>query len=479
MKHFAIKIGASDDIESKAEAEDEGVVLEELEVIDPNSEFNTLSTDSEWAVHGTQFHASTRADKTKRLPPGVYRFNAMPGAWWLERTSSRFEFPFKVYNAGAEIVDRIVRFWKGNKGNLGILMNGTRGAGKTMQTQILGNRMIDEEEIPILVVRHPVPLQIIFDAVQQDMMVIFDEFEKTHEDKQQQQLLSTIDGMSRSAHRRLIVFTTNSTKINENFRDRPSRIHYRFEFTRVADEIIDGLVDDSLPQDLMHLKPDIFEFLNSRKICTIDIVKAVIAETTTFRESPLQFEDLLNVAKGEPPSYTVEILNKDGLAIGTFAHFFQLNQNSARHAALLGGNARSIQDFMDRGNEVHVRSTTWDGDCLISLLEKCEEDNVWLAKLCAPRSKTIFKDFDFLGNYTLWYDNEPDDFRFPYTRENVRGDDKAREEVIDLWHNATNNGSVHGTGTPAVFKVRITPNKEYKTPSRYRQTADDKYGGWD
>ena len=437
-----------------------------------------LTTQSEWARSGTEFHPRTRADKCASLPPGVYRYAANMQGWWLERTGAAFEFPFKVYHAEGRILKRVAKFWEVNGGNLGILLNGLRGAGKTMTAQLLANQLIKRMKIPVLVVRGPIPLQIIFDAVQQHMMIIFDEFEKTHDDPHQQQLLSTIDGMSRSANNRLIIFTTNRTEINENFRDRPSRIHYRFEFNRVADEIIEGLIDDSLPKDLLHFKTDIFEFLNSRKICTIDIVKAVIAEVNTFKESPLQFEDMLNIAKGEPPAFTIEILNEAGLVQDTFSHFFRLENRHQTYASLLSGNKRSIQEFVDNGNVYNLRSQSWDGGCQIQLLEKCEEEFIWLAKLCGGRAKTIWKDFDFLGNQQLWYDNRPKGFKFPFTREIVRKDEKAMEALMELWDEVSCSGTVYGTGEMEIFKIKITPNRDIGAmPARYKVTG--RLSKWD
>ena len=435
-----------------------------------------LDTTNEWARSGTSFHARTRADKVKVLPPGVYTYRQSMTGWWLERTSPKFEFPFKVYNASGDIINRIKRYWQRNTGNLGVLMNGLRGAGKTMTAQLLANDLIEEEGLPVLVVRNPIPLQIVFTAVQQNMVVIFDEFEKTHDNENQQQLLSTIDGMSRSSFDRLIIFTTNKTEIDANFRDRPSRIHYKFEFMRVADEIIEGLIDDSLPEDLIRFKPDIFEFLNSRAICTIDIVKAVISEVVTFRESPLEFEGMLNVAKGEPPAYTIEILHPEkNTVVNVFSHYFRLSGTNSYTTSLLAGNQRSVDKFRDNGSPYTIHSRGWDGGSRIMLLDKCEEEGCFLAKLAAPRSKTIFKGFHFLEDAQLWLDNRPEDFKFPYSPDIVAKDPEAREALEDLWYQAQEAGTQYGTGDAAVFKIRITPNRDTDASSmeaKWRPNGD-------
>lgn len=435
----------------------------------------TISTEIEWAQGGTQFVPRSRADKVKALPSGIYRFVPTLGGWYLDRTGDNFEFPFKVYSACDHIINRIITFWTANNATLGVLLNGLRGAGKSMTAQLLANTLIKDRDLPVLVVKDPVPLQAIFDAVQQDIVVIFDEFEKTHNKEAQQDLLSTIDGMSRSKHNRLIIFTTNTTTIDENFKDRPSRIHYQFEFQRVADEIVEGLIDDSLPVDLHHFKGEIFDFLHSRQICTIDIVKAVIAEVRTFRESPLQFEEMLNISKGEPPSYTINVINpKDGTFLNTYSHFFKMDSGYAQNSSLLSGNRRAIQTWIDRGQTTELISRTWDGSHNVVLLEKCDEEYCWLAQLGVPVSKTFYGDFSSLrdGGYTLFLDNKPKDWKFPFTPEIVKNDPKEMEKLQDTYEESTSNRTVYATGERAVFKIKIEPNRNTITaPSRYQVTG--------
>jgi len=415
------------------------------------------------------------------IPVGVYRFVAPPmGQWYLERIMNRFEFPFKVYNAGEDIIQRVSKRWDSVTGNLGVMMNGLRGAGKTMTAQILANSLMDKLDIPVLVVREPIPLQSVFSAVQQNMVVIFDEFEKTHNENIapgcQQELLSTIDGMSRSHHKRLVIFTTNSPSMDGNFLDRPSRIHYKFEFARVADEIIEGLIEDSLPQRLMHFKPDIMDFLHSRDICTIDIVKAVISEVNIFEESPTEFEDKLNVAKGTPPAFKVFILDEHGNEKEVISRFFRPHMD--HHTGLLTGSKSRIQEFKDKMETVEIDDdSVWSEQTTVRLLEKCEEDACWLAEIKLPKYKTFYNRYGFLGNECLWLDNPPDGWKLPSAAEAL-DDKKVRKQVLSLWEQSTCEETLHGTGKRAVYKVKILPvPKEIYYSPRFSVTGTSAYIG--
>lgn len=431
-----------------------------------------LSHNNEWARQGTYFQNRSRADKYSKLPPGIYEFVMTPTGWFLNCTGSEFTFTFKIYDAAKHIMDRITKFWNNNPGNLGILMNGLRGAGKTLTAQLLANKLIEEQKLPVLVVRTPVPLDVILGVLHQEVLVIFDEFEKTHDEEAQLALLSVIDGMSRSEHRRMFVFTTNTTSINENFVDRPSRIHYQFQFNRVADEVIEGLIDDSLPTHLHKFKGEIISFLSTRAICTIDIVKAVIAEVKTFEESPLTFEGLLNVQKGEPPAFKVSIVNQETNEVENewMDRFKPTNSN---YASLLMGSKQSLEDQLDADGEVclEINHRDYNGHYTICLLEKAEEAGMWYANLRVPKAGTPYDTMYGLGGdgYQFWLDEKPPGWQLPVSSfYDATPDEKLK--VREFWNQSVNSSSVYGTGKRAIFKILVEENRTKYTPSisRYR-----------
>lgn len=447
---------------SNTSDEEIGIMMEE----------NGLSHNNEWARQGTYFQNRSRADKFAKLPPGIYEFVPTPSGWFLNCIGAEFTFAFKVYAAAQHILDRITKFWNSNPGNLGILMNGLRGAGKTMTAQLLANRLIREQRIPVVVVRSPIPLDIVLGALHQEVLVIFDEFEKTHDEEAQLSLLSVIDGMSRSEFRRMFVFTTNTTSINENFVDRPSRIHYQFQFNRVADEVIEGLIDDSLPAHLNKFKSDIVSFLSTRAICTIDIVKAVIAEVKTFEESPLSFEGLLNIQKGEPPAFKVSIVNRDTNEVQD-EWLDRFKPSNSQYASLLMGSKQSLEKFLEEDGSVflEINHREYNGNYTICLLEKAEEPGMWYANLKVPKAGTPFQMMYNLGGdgYAFWLDEKPDNWALP-VESLLDATAEEKSKVRELWQQSINTATAHGTGKRAIFKILIEENRtKFSYYSRHRE----------
>ena len=441
------------------------------------SNLSVVEDSTVWAQVGEKFFARSKASEVGKLLPGVYNYQENMVAWWLEKEGERFEFPFKVYSASDHIIERVCAYWKINGGNLGVLMNGIRGAGKTMTAQLIGNRLVEDMGVPVLVVREPVPLKKVLDSLEQPVLVIFDEFEKTHEKEDQQTLLSTVDGMSRSVYPRLFLFTTNTRDIEENFTDRPSRIHYRFEFQRVADEIIEGLMDDSLPEDLQQYRSDISHYLKTRKICTIDIVKAVIAEVVTFREPPTDFGEYLNISEGEPPAYRVTILNPEtNEPVQVFREQFSPRNILPEFQGLFEENTRAVETLQHRPNGCRVCDFAIDGTYVINVLQKTEEEGCWLAQISVPRTKTFFKEFPFLEPGSVFLDEKPEDWSFPYTREIVEQDSEAKEKVEQIWDESLMQDTLYGTGKPTTFKIKVEPDHEASVYSRWRPSMD--VSGW-
>lgn len=412
-------------------------------------------TTNIWNKRGTTFWPDSTADAHKMMPPGIYEYAVTPnGQWYLALSSNRYTFPYKIYGAHDHIKNRIQRAWQGLPGNFGVLLNGLKGTGKTITAQQVVNWAIDEGFV-VLNVQTPVPLATIMAKVEQPMVVLFDEFEKTHDEDAQQELLSAIDGLSKNEFRRLFLFTTNTKKVNENFLDRPSRIRYNWEFGRLSADVINELLDDLLDPQLADLRQEILTYLNTRAVLTIDVAKTVIIECNIFREGPGNFRQIMNLTEKSPEAFRLEIVKDDG-STQEIASYFRTN-SSAWLCGLLSktGQKMFLQDYVAK---VHTQTIFGSSGQAIQILGPTDVENEWICHVQIPR-------FD-LGISTklthveyLWLDEKPEGWKTPEWMRKVEAGKELTDEEAEEYEDWKGSRQVYSTvGKLKKVRLRISLN---------------------
>lgn len=221
----------------------------------------------------------------EKLERGIYNmgYDSFKQEIYLEKIGEKFEFPFKLYGVHQDLVKRIKRYFANTtSSNLGVLLNGTRGTGKTVTSKVIANEL----DLPVIIINAQFPRLVDWIAkVQQDCIFFFDEFEKNFRSRRNdndeettgQDLLSIMDGVYNSEHRHVFLLTTNNLRINENFMSRPSRIRYTYTFNSVLDqEVLAEVINDKLEDKSK--APDLIRFINTLEISTIDILNSLIQE---------------------------------------------------------------------------------------------------------------------------------------------------------------------------------------------------------
>ncbi len=95
-----------------------------------------------WSKSGNNYAQSEVTQQVKNLPIGVYKLEK--GAFdslYLSHLKDKFNFPYKIYGVETDFVKRVQKTWDNTTGNLGVLLNGLKGTGKTVTAQIIANEM--------------------------------------------------------------------------------------------------------------------------------------------------------------------------------------------------------------------------------------------------------------------------------------------------------------------------------------------------
>ena len=236
------------------------------------------------------------------LDDGIYQIhqNPMTGELFLVRIAEEFHFGFKLYGIDEKLVKHVLDTYnkQPSKRNLGVLLNGAKGTGKTVTAKILANRL----GLPVILCDRPYPgLANFLAGIAHDCVFFFDEFEKNfrlkcddNEDCAGEDLLSIMDGVYNTDHCHVFLLTTNKLKVNDNLLSRPSRIRYLKSFGEVIDrKILEEFVDDNLLYK--EFRDEIMEFVDSLTMSTIDIVKSIVDEVNIHKCSVSEFKQFFNV----------------------------------------------------------------------------------------------------------------------------------------------------------------------------------------
>lgn len=230
----------------------------------------------------------------KKLPTKVYNINLVPFTGWvLEPYAAKFEFDYKLYDLQTDFIDYICKTYSSTTGNVGVLLNGTKGTGKTVTAKELANKL----NLPVIVVKsfgdRNQDLIEYLSSINTDCIFFFDEFEKNFSENDST-ILQIMDGVYNSSNRRVFLLTTNTMTINDNLIGRPSRIRYVKTFGNLELKVVKSYLDDNLEDKSCY--EEVVDFIDSLTISTIDILKTVVNEINihgieAFRKS----KDFFNV----------------------------------------------------------------------------------------------------------------------------------------------------------------------------------------
>lgn len=271
-----------------------------------------MENQNKWAQSGNSFIKASTASLVEKLSTGVYTIHTpLMQPIYLERDRDNFKFSYKIYGSEAPFVKRILRTYKNTKDNLGVLLNGIKGTGKSVTAKLVCNELAETHDMPvILVTKNFNGIEEFISSINQDVVIFIDEYEKVFasEDREDYEngsntLLSLMDGALKSEYRRVFLFTTNKLYIDDNLLERPGRIRYKKEFNDLSKDAIIEIIDDILIEK--SFKQSILSFLSTLNIITVDIVKAVVEEVNIHNEEPSNFKDVFNVSAKTSNKYDI------------------------------------------------------------------------------------------------------------------------------------------------------------------------------
>lgn len=258
----------------------------------------------------------------EKLPAGVYTvvFNKMIGTYLVPKYNVQNKE--KMYGKLPAKMDKALNAFKRSSRNFGVALAGKKGLGKTMWATKMIERCV-EEGYPVIVVDSYIHnLTSFIESINQEAVVMFDEFDKVFYDRENQTaaqdiLLPMFDGITMS--KKFFILTYNEeSKVSKYLINRPGRIKYMFRVTAPDKETIEEYLFDTIENKEENID-SLAQKLAPFKL-SFDSLRAIVEELNEGYSLSETLEDLnidMESNNGDENDYTIKITFSDGEVITT------------------------------------------------------------------------------------------------------------------------------------------------------------------
>ncbi|SFO17512.1 ATPase family associated with various cellular activities (AAA) [Pseudobutyrivibrio sp. JW11] len=267
----------------------------------------------------------------EELPARTYsvEYSDMKGCYLS--LHSDLEVNEKIYGVHEQKAEKALTTFGILDRGLGIILSGDKGMGKSVFARLLCKKAIGKG-IPVIIVSECVPgIANFIESINQECVVLFDEFDKTFdtcrgqdERDEQAQLLSLFDGVATG--KRLYIVTCNEIyNLNDYLINRPGRFHYHFRFDYPEVSEIEEYLRDKLQPEYYSQIKDVVAF-SSKVNLNYDCLRSIAFELNLGNSFAETINDL-NILNTSKKSFDVTLYYENGRMLHRYSCSMNLFMN--------------------------------------------------------------------------------------------------------------------------------------------------------
>lgn len=299
---------------------------------------NVVKSGSEYIIYGDSLSTF------ESLPAASYtvEFHKMKG-FYLQ-SFPNIEINEKVYGVHYSKVEKVFSTFDKFTRNLGVILSGDKGIGKSLFAKMVSSEAV-KRGIPLIIVNRYTPgIADFISSIDQEVVVLFDEFDKTFKSSSdfspQDEMLTLFDGVF--SGKKLYVITCNKLiNLNDYLVNRPGRFHYHFRFNYPTSEEIVEYMKDKVSEEFWGEIEKVVLF-SKRTLINYDCLRAISFEINLGVPFSEAIKDL-NIVNTEP-----KIFN----AVLTFANGKRVSERISEN---------TLFDMTD--DEVGISFADWQRNC--------------------------------------------------------------------------------------------------------------------
>lgn len=287
---------------------------------------NVINAGSRYQIYGEDVKTY------QKLPVGTYLVNFHPmQGFSLSIRNDLAVTEDKIYGNSMTKVMKVMRSYSAVDRNFGVLLSGQKGIGKSLFVRLLAQEAI-KLNMPVITVTIAAPgIAEFISSIEQDCVVIFDEFEKTftitEDENQQDALLSLFDGMD-GGHKLFIVTCNDLDHMSQYMLNRPGRFHYHFTMMPPTPEEVEEYMKDKLAPEYYDNIHDIVNLANVVDM-PYDYLRAIAFELNQGYSLKEAMSDL-NITRTDDTRFEITVFLSNGLRFEAWDVKLDLNDHDQK-----------------------------------------------------------------------------------------------------------------------------------------------------